>query len=217
MAAVKKRKRAQDEVKHAAILQAAIRLFPLHGYADTSMDAIAAAASVTKQTVYAHYHSKDELFKHMIVALCERNVVQKDALGSETKPIETLLYDAGIAFLNFATSDECIAVTRLVIAEVNRHPKLAQRYYEEGTQRLITTLAQFLKAQNKRGELAIKDAESAASYYIAMLKGRYYLRSILGVKPAPTNKEKEQNVRETVKIFMKLYGGKNALHTKSVL
>lgn len=212
-----KRAKQKDETKHAAILQAAMRLFPKHGYELTSMDKIADAANVTKQTVYAHYQSKDELFKQMIIAMCEKHSLARRDAATPELPVAELLYRAGVSFLNFVTSDECLSVTRLVIAEVGRHPKLAHRYYEEGTQRLMTDFAGFLKEQNRRGALSIPDPESASSYFFALLKGRYYLRMILSIKPAPTLRDKETDVRETVDVFLRIYGGKNALHTRRVL
>lgn len=215
MTAVKKKTRAGDPAKKASILAAATRLFPAHGFSDTSMDAIAAEAGVTKQTVYAHYHSKDQLFEDMIIALCDKHSEAAKSSPGKPKPIDAQLFDAGLAFLNFVTSDECLAVTRLVISEVNRHPALAQKYYEDGTQRLLNTFSAFLKEQNRLGTLSIPDPESASSYFLALLKGRYYLRMVLGVKPRPTAKDKEENVRDTVSIFMRLYGGHDALHTHS--
>ncbi len=193
-----------------------MKLFPKNGYAATSMDAIAVAAKVTKQTVYGHFKSKDELFTRMIIALCESQPPQKKTAGTGGK-IEDALYEAGLNFLNFVTSAECLAVTRLVISEVARHPKLAQRYYEDGTQRLLNVFAAFLKEENRLGVLSIPDPDSAASCFLAQLKGKYYLRMVLGIKPAPTAKDKEQNVRETVAIFLRLYGGDDALHTRSKL
>lgn len=181
------------------------------------MDAIAAVAGVTKQTVYAHYLSKEKLFEDMILALCDKHSELAKASSNKPKEIEAQLFDAGLAFLNFVTSEECLSVTRLVISEVKRHPALAQKYYEDGTQRLLNTFAVFLKEQNKSGTLSIPDPESAASHFMALLKGRFYLRMILGVRPRPTSKDKEENVRDCVSIFMKLYGGKDALHTHSRL
>ena len=211
------KKRGKDEAKHDSILKAAIRLFPKQGFAGTSMDSIATAAGVTKQTVYGHFQSKDELFKSMIIALCEGHRLPEKLPGTGGRSIEEYLYEAGLNFLNFVTSSETLAVTRLVISEVPRHPKLAERYYEDGTQRLVNLFAAFLKEQNKLGALHIPDVDSATSCFFAQLKGKYYLRMILGIKPLPTQKDKELNVRETVAIFMRLYGGKNALHTRSTL
>lgn len=212
-----RQKKPKDESKHKAILKAATRLFLKNGYSNTSMDAIAAAAKVTKQTVYGHFNSKESLFKSMLAILCEKHTPPKDLLEGDALSIEQKLYEIGSSFLNMITSNEGLNATRLVIAEVQRHPSLAQRYYEDGTQRMVAILVEFLNQQNKQKLLSIPDTISAASYFFSMLKGRYYVRMLLAVKPTPNDKEKIAHVHETVAIFMRLYGGKKAMHTKDVL
>ncbi len=213
----KRRVRTQDETKHEAILKAATRLFLKNGYSSTSMEAVAAAARVTKQTVYAHYKSKDALFTHMVMALSTRHTPHDTLLKNAGQPVETLLYEIGLSFLNMITSKEGLAATRLVIAEVQHHPSLAQLYYENGSKRMLALLVQVLDGQNKRKILSIPDTVSAASYFFSMLKGRYYVRMLLAVKPIPAAQEKEEHVREVVRIFMKIYGGVKPLHTKNTL
>jgi TetR/AcrR family transcriptional repressor of mexJK operon len=209
--------RLKDEVKHEAILKAATRLFLKNGYSHTSMDAIADAARVTKQTVYAHYKSKDALFTRMVAQLCEKHSPQATLLADDQKPLADALYEIGLSFINMVTSHEGLAATRLVIAEAQKHPKLAQRYYEGSTQCMVSMMAQFLARQNKRGLLSVVDTASAASYFFALLKGRYYLRMILAIKPLPTVKDKVTHVREVVEIFVKIYGGAHPLQTHSSL
>lgn len=209
--------RPKDEAKHEAILKAATRLFLRNGYSHTSMDAVADAARVTKQTVYAHYESKDALFTRMVAQLCEKHTPPLSLLADSHKPLQDALYEIGLGFINMVTSHEGLAATRLVIAEAQKHPKLAQRYYEGSTQRMVSMMAQFLARQNKRGLLSIADTSSAASYFFALLKGRYYLRMILAIKPLPTVKDKVSHVREAVEVFMKIYGGAHPLQTYSSL
>ncbi len=65
------RRRAEHlgpERRRPLVLDAAQRIFVERGYAGSSMDAIAAAAGVTKPVVYECYSSKEELF----AALLER-------------------------------------------------------------------------------------------------------------------------------------------------
>src|SRR5262245_54553923 len=52
------RRREQAAATRAAILDAAQRLFELHGYAGTSMPAIAAQAGVALKTVYVAFETK---------------------------------------------------------------------------------------------------------------------------------------------------------------
>ncbi|HEY9470603.1 MAG TPA: helix-turn-helix domain-containing protein [Propionibacteriaceae bacterium] len=51
--------------KRESILEAATELFLAREYAGTSMEDIAAAAAVSKQTVYKHFSDKETLFREV--------------------------------------------------------------------------------------------------------------------------------------------------------
>jgi AcrR family transcriptional regulator len=53
----------QGEATREALLGAARNLFGARGYAETSLDAIAATAGVTKGALYHHFAGKEELFQ----------------------------------------------------------------------------------------------------------------------------------------------------------
>jgi len=203
--------------KGEAILKAATVLFLKVGYEKTSMDAVALKAGVTKQTVYSHYHSKDQLFTRMISELCTHHVHTTPSTSGTQQSFEKQLYDIGMGLLSLITSPEGMAATRLVVAEAARYPKIARLYYENGTLRIMKLLAAFLDEQKAKGAISLSDTESAASYFFAMLKGQYFLRMTLRVPPIPSQKERAAHVRETVRVFMHLYGGANPLRTESKL
>ena len=64
----------RSEQKRLQILEAAMELFCGQGFPNTSMDEVAKLAGVSKQTVYSHFGSKDELFVASIESRC---VVQR--------------------------------------------------------------------------------------------------------------------------------------------
>jgi len=58
--------------KRAVILEAAEQLFLRSGYLGTSIDEIAAAARVSKPTVYRHFGSKEDLFIVLVTDITTR-------------------------------------------------------------------------------------------------------------------------------------------------
>ena len=77
-----RRKRAAHlgpERRRPLVLDAAYELFLEHGFEGTSMDAIAAAAGVSKPVVYDCFASKDELFTAMLDREEERVLAETEA------------------------------------------------------------------------------------------------------------------------------------------
>lgn len=203
--------------KADAILSAARHLFLKNGYVETTMDAIATKADMTKQTVYSYYSTKEALFTEIITEFCNRTPAAKGKPLPDDAPFGALLEAVGLRILDLITTEEVLATTRLVIAEADRYPKLAKMYYESGTQRLVHMLAEFLDTQNRLGKTRIPNTQSAASYFLAMLKGQYYLRMILKIKPSPSESLKTAHVKDTVRVFLELYVSGTPLKTESIL
>ena len=55
-------KRLPRAVREQQMLDAAVQMFSVNGYHETSMDAIAAQAEISKPMLYLYYGSKEELF-----------------------------------------------------------------------------------------------------------------------------------------------------------
>src|SRR5258707_12359316 len=56
--------------KRAAILEGAKIVFLRDGFGTATMDDVAAAAGVGKQTVYRHFGSKEALFVGLVISMC---------------------------------------------------------------------------------------------------------------------------------------------------
>ncbi|MEV0796062.1 TetR/AcrR family transcriptional regulator [Kribbella sp. NPDC050281] len=87
---VRRRRRADADRSRTAILTAAIML--LDERPDAGMEAVASAAGVTRQTVYAHFASRDVLLDAVIDELTRETMAAIDALDLGHGPaLDTLL------------------------------------------------------------------------------------------------------------------------------
>jgi len=201
--------RRNAQTKYIAILRAASRLFLKHGYTRTSMDAVAKEADVSKQTVYSYFKNKDELFCRMIEEECARHTPPDSMLEDPSLSMENALFKIGMGFIDMISSPRGLAIHRLVMAEVERHPRVAKLFFDSGPLRMQGLLVRYLMRKAEKGDLVMDDVERAASDFFALVKGRYHLRMQLRVKPLPSQKDIEKHLHETVQVFLKIYGRKN--------
>lgn len=83
------RLRADAERSIAAILEAAIRI--LGGRPDASIEEIARAAGVTRQTVYTHFGSRESLFDEVVARVTAEVLAALDATDiDEGSPVDAL-------------------------------------------------------------------------------------------------------------------------------
>jgi AcrR family transcriptional regulator len=77
-----------DRSRRAAILIAAQPVFLRYGYRKTSMDDVAKAAAVSRQGLYVHFASKEDLFREMIRQELGRHLHEaRLILSDEARPI----------------------------------------------------------------------------------------------------------------------------------
>ena len=86
---------------HQRVLDAAYVLFRRKGYTRVSMDEIAAAATVTKRTLYYHFESKDQLLAAVLeaqhhLALAAFRTFGDKLSGSPEDIIDTLFRDLAV-------------------------------------------------------------------------------------------------------------------------
>lgn len=197
--------RPKDGNKKLAILDAAEPLFIEHGYELTSMDTISKHAGVSKLTLYSHFAHKDDLFKAVIHRKCEEHNMPSSFMQLAAAPVENALKIIADNFLSLLYSKEAIRMHRIIEAEAERQPKLAELFYQAGPQRVKTAFQELLTAWNSNKTLAVPDVTRACDHFFSLLKGECHFHMLLGLKTAPTKKEKEAHIASCLHMFIKTY------------
>lgn len=180
-------------------------MFLCHGYAGTSMDAIAREAGVSKQTIYNHYASKEALFAAMVRDRCERLLSSLKITSGRSPDVEAVLSSFAQRFLDLMLDPPSLALYRLLMAEVGRMPELGEATYRLGPETAETALASFLAEQCRAGRLSIEQPRLAAGQFFGMLKGNLQIRALLDVGLDVSIARRKEIVREAVRVFLAAY------------
>ncbi|RJF80635.1 TetR/AcrR family transcriptional regulator [Oleomonas cavernae] len=172
--------------KTAAVLTAAKRLFLERGYAGTSMDAVAAAAPVSKRTLYQYFPGKEELFGAVIDSVWSGLGSTAIPAGEDPRAVLRGFVERLIAHWEHP---DVIPLLRLIMAEAPRAPELSAAYYARGKAPAVATLAAYLRPLAARGSLATADPELAAVQFLGMIKEALFWPRVLGV-PAGLDADK---------------------------
>lgn len=204
--------RPKDLAKREAILEAAKTLFLSLGYANTSMDAVAAAAGVSKLTVYSHFTDKQTLFCSAVMATCQIQLPDLLFEYPEGVPVEEVLLTIARNFQALISSDEAIKLSRLIMAQGSLDPSFGEYFYEAGPKRVLAGMEALLRGAHERGLLRIDNPLRAAEHFFCLVKGAPDYRLLLGCAGPLEGDEAEAHVREVVRVFLRAFHPENTYH-----
>lgn len=143
------RRERADEILNAGFLE-----FAEKGFDATRLDKVAERAGVAKGTLYLYYDSKEALFEAAV-----RSRISP-ILGHVTRIID--LYPGPTRFLlrqmlrvmyRQIAKGDVRTIIRIIIAEGDRFPALAEFYHREFVSKMMTILRSIIRKGIERGEL----------------------------------------------------------------
>ncbi len=159
--------------KRRAILDAAAPIFGNEGYERASIDAIAAAAGVSKPTIYSHFGGKEQLFRDSVAD----SAVQQNADAFEV--IQRLdlapsrwrasLHELGMKLVECRRSDCAMFLERMIASESARDPEVYRTVRTKAAEPILEALAGRLAMLGNAGFLQIADPALAARQFIALI------------------------------------------------
>lgn len=167
-------RRARRMASGDVIRDAAAALFLEKGYQGTSMDEIAAAAHISKQTIYTHFADKETLFADLVLGNADRvdEFVQSLVQGVRATPdVAQALQQLARSYVHIVSRPEVLRLRRLVIGESGRFPDVARAYFERVPQRTYAALAELLGELSERGDLGLDDPVLAAQQFAWLILG----------------------------------------------
>jgi TetR/AcrR family transcriptional regulator, mexJK operon transcriptional repressor len=199
--------REEPRGKAEAVLAAAERAFLASGFGAVTMDRVAREAGVSKATVYAHYHGKEELFGAVVADLSKRRFHGFSAEALDPCDIEASLLTIAGRFLDLVLSPEAIALNRILIGEVTRFPVLGEVFWAAGPERTRVQIEAFLRRADAAGSLSIADPRLAAEQFVALARGEIHLRSLLRLEDPSDAAPLAIAAKSAVALFLRAFSG----------
>jgi AcrR family transcriptional regulator len=190
-----------DEETRAIIFDAARSEFAHSGYAATSMESVARRAGVSTKTLYRLVPNKAALFEAMVTERIDRFVSVVN-LGACKGDVEAALTEALIICGELLLDGEVIALQRVILADSDKFPEIAETFYHKAIRRTEDALADWLRRQQKRGLIALDDPQGAAGMLLGMLAFQPQRGVMFGHKEPPTRLEVEQRARSCATLFL---------------
>ena len=149
----------RKDARPQELLAAALDLFVERGFASTRLEDVAKRAGVSKGTLYLYFENKQELFK----AVVRDNIVQsigeaEDSMAASDSSSAELLRKVMMQWWEEFGATKLAGLTKLMLAEANNFPELAQFYNEEVVTRGNALIVSLLERGMQRGEFRQVDA-----------------------------------------------------------
>ena len=172
------------------------------GYENTSIDEIARAAGVSKQTVYSHFKNKDALFRACISAKVEQYGLDLEQIPAKQSLRETL-HTLGEQILMLLSDANVLSMFRVMISEAGGRPKVVKAFFDSGPETTNRNIARFLGALMG---LDRERAEEATHTLFSLVKGRYFIEMLLEMRGPPDAGERHAHIARAVDQFLAIYG-----------
>jgi len=196
-----------DPDKRHQILEGAHAVFAARGFDAASMSDIAAAANVSKGTLYVYFEDKEHLFVALIEREREKQKQGMYAALAEEPDLVLALTNFGCGLVRLLTSPFALSAHRIVLGVAERMPDLGREFYERGPMQGAQQLATFLSRRVAKGELAIADTVLAAAQFVDLSQSTLMRpRLFNAVRMPPGEEEIARIVGEAVATFLARYG-----------
>jgi AcrR family transcriptional regulator len=199
------RREARREARRETILDVAAQSFLEHGYAGTTMSAIAATLGGSKGTLWSYFPSKEVLFDAVIDRVTETFRAQLSPILHPRDGIETALRRFCLEFLRKVTSPEAIALHRLVIGEANRFPEMGRIFYERAPRQTQRLLAGFLADAMESGLLRREDPLLAARQLTGLCMYGCHQQLLMAAIDSAGPEAIEADVERAMATFLRAY------------
>jgi TetR/AcrR family transcriptional repressor of mexJK operon len=192
--------RAEAAVLEDRLRRAAIDTFLANGFDGTTMEAVAAAAGITKRTLYAKYPDKRALFAAVVPwALSTMRwgeLPQPDTTGD----LRATLIKLGRNAIARVVDPQVVQLTRIAMSTTDEFPQFAEAAQSMTWSPRHRAVAAVLEHHAQLGTIEVDDVEFAAEQFLAMVSGFPAMLALFGLRRS--GRDEERRLKHAVDLFL---------------
>ena len=176
------------QAKRRQILDAARPLFLAQGFEGTTMDAITAAARVSKRTLYRYYPSKEDLLGDMVhqmsVGRADRSPRRIQQLTIESRDdLERVLFGIASSMVQSHQESDYQQLLRIIIAEGARVPALRDQFVDAVVIPGEAFLASIIERARQQGVVKVDDTDAIIRLFVGAVTFSTYKNAFFSHEP----------------------------------
>lgn len=191
-------KTATDDDRRTAIVASAHHSFLSLGYGGTSMDAIASACRISKQTLYRLLPSKSDLFLAVIDAF-RSQLIDFDR-AHDGMSLQEALEAIFIIDISPEAERRRGEFMSMVVSESHHYPELHDLMHRYGAYTLRLALGSWLTTESQRRNIVIPDPERCGAFLMDMIFGPMALKHLCHEPVSAA--ERQEHVRRAISVFL---------------
>jgi len=187
---------SRDELKRAAVFEAAASVFAQYGFRRTAMNDIAEAAGISRPALYLMFENKEHLFVELACFRLEQAVSAAEYALSENGSVGHRFMKAILVFeeIFYEPIADSPHGTELMDANIS----LKNERMATGVERLMTSLTSALRTADKTGEIDFSRSPTRPREFVELL-----FTGIGGIKKKATSgADFRRQVQQLTQIFL---------------
>ncbi|WP_337271114.1 TetR/AcrR family transcriptional regulator [Oryzifoliimicrobium ureilyticus] len=191
--------------KKTAALEAASACFLKDGYDRTTLAEVARVAGISTGTLFKHFPTKAVLFGAIMERMWEADPSVNVALPPTGAPV-TGLTQIGMDYAAKLRQPTTEPFFRVIIAEAQRFPELAQALFERGKVPYLKRLDAYIESEIAAGTLEVEDVSLAGRQFLGMINDVIFWPRFLDATIVIPDPEVKRVVHEAVLTIVARYG-----------
>ncbi len=188
---------ATTQSRMAHLLETAREIFVSRGYRGTTMDDVAAAAGITKRTLYAWHTDKESLFRACVLLGAERFPRLEPDIELHGQSLHAALEHYVLDLHKELTQPDSYGMGALFLREANEFPELAASIQRGHLDFMIAPLAAFLR----RHRLEAAGSVEQTMLFVAMALSPLHNAMLVGMA-LPDAEASQAHAKRCVGIFL---------------